>query len=392
MAPRQDPRRISNPGTANEAIQDRMIRHLLYLTRLATGEAGWMDERIMREYIPAIENEAAQLVNRLTSQGQPGVLTERQTRDINTFARDVGAASAALMTDIRSRYLDRLVEIARSEVQFELGLFRSAIPVELNFSVPSDDQLRMLLANQPFDGQPLSDWFTDLDARTIRNVTGAVRQGMIEGESMDAIMRRIRGTRAGNYTDGVLSTTRHHAESLARSGVIHSSNQATNQMYRENDDLIKAVKVVATLDSRTCQTCAGYEEGGPYEVENHPTPPFHPNCRCVTVPVFKSWREMGIDLDEAPPGTRSSMDGQVPEDLTYNQWLKRQPREVVEEALGPTRARLFLDGDLSVSAFTDRTGRSFTLEELWGRERDIITEVFDSDEDTFLTQFGWFAN
>ena len=48
--------------------------------------------------------------------------------------------------------------------------------------------------------------------------------------------------------------------------------------------------------------------------------------------------------------------------------LPQQPLHVVEEALGPTRAQLFLKGDLKLSRFMDPTGQSYTLDEL--RVRD----------------------
>ena len=37
-------------------------------------------------------------------------------------------------------------------------------------------------------------------------------------------------------------------------------------------------------------------------------------------------------------GTRASMNGQVPGNLTYNAWLRRQPRAFIDEVLGPTKA------------------------------------------------------
>jgi len=64
-------------------------------------------------------------------------------------------------------------------------------------------------------------------------------------------------------------------------------------------------------------------------------------------------------------GTRASMNGQVPGNLTYNAWLRRQPRAFIDEVLGPTKARLYLDGRLHLDRFIDLdTGKPFTLQEL----------------------------
>jgi hypothetical protein len=58
--------------------------------------------------------------------------------------------------------------------------------------------------------------------------------------------------------------------------------------------------------------------------------------------VVKSWKELGIDIAEMDASTRASMDGQVPEDTKYGDWLKRQSKARQDEVLGPVRAKLFM--------------------------------------------------
>jgi hypothetical protein len=73
---------------------------------------------------------------------------------------------------------------------------------------------------------------------------------------------------------------------------------------------------------------------------------------------------MGIDLKEAPPSTRASMDGQVPDTWTYGDWLKRQPAAIQDEALGPTLGALYRKGGLDVDDFVSPNGRPLTLAQL----------------------------
>lgn len=110
-------------------------------------------------------------------------------------------------------------------------------------------------------------------------------------------------------------------------------------------------------------------DGQVFKIGDGPRPPAHLGCRCTTVPITKSFREMGFDVDDLPPGTRASMNGQVPATLKYPEWLRRQTADVQNEALGLERAKLFRNGEVEISNFTNRAGRRFTLDELRQRER-----------------------
>lgn len=377
MANPQDPRKSDSPGSVNEKLQDRIIRHLLYLTRLSTREARRIVGQMDSEVLPALEDRIVAAVNRLQGLGggRTNLISARQQRFLQGFAGQLSETTTSLMSGVRENLMGRIVEIAGAEVDFEQRLIGKSLPVEWTFSTPSNQQLESIMRAQPFDGKPMSEWFDDLEAGTVSKVTQAIRQGMIEGEGIPQIMQRIRGTRAGAFTDGVLGTTRQHAEALARSGVIFASDQATSEFYRQNDDLIKEVRWVLTLDNRTCLRCVDKENNSPYKLDEAPVAPVHPNCRCTKAPVTKSWRELGIDLDEAPPGTRASMNGQVPDSMTYNEWLSKQDLDVVKEALGEKRALLFKEGKLSVTSFTDRQGRQLTLEQIRQKERDVFEEL-----------------
>jgi len=86
------------------------------------------------------------------------------------------------------------------------------------------------------------------------------------------------------------------------------------------------------------------------------------NCRCSLVPVLRTWRELGVNIDEMKPSTRASMDGSV-EDTSFNDWLKRQPTARIEKVMGKGRAELFQAGKLSINDMVDGV-RPMTLGEL----------------------------
>ena len=65
------------------------------------------------------------------------------------------------------------------------------------------------------------------------------------------------------------------------------------------------------------------------------------------------------------------MNGQVPDSLTYDSWLRKQTGEFQDETLGKAKAALFRAG-LPCEKFVDlNTRHEFTLDELRRREPQI---------------------
>ncbi len=146
----------------------------------------------------------------------------------------------------------------------------------------------------------------------------------------------------------------------------HISSQAREITFAGNEDIIKGVQWVSTLDARTTEICMSLD-GQVFSIGEGPRPPAHVGCRSSIIPVLKSWKELGINLKEAPPGTRASMDGQVADTVTYPDWLKDQPASVQDEALGPARAELFRDG-VPIERFVDDRFNPLTLDQIKTRE------------------------
>jgi SPP1 gp7 family putative phage head morphogenesis protein len=183
-------------------------------------------------------------------------------------------------------------------------------------------------------------------------------------------VKSVRGTKGQNYRDGVLQRSRVATERLVRTSTNHVSNASREEFFRQNKNVVKAMQWVATLDTRTCPRCRAMD-GKQFPVtgkKKGKRPPLHINCRCTLTPVTKSWKEMGLNIEEFEPGVRASVDGEVSATETYDSWLRKQSAEVQDEALGKTRGALYRRGNLSVDRFVDLKGNQITLEELRKRE------------------------
>ena len=108
---------------------------------------------------------------------------------------------------------------------------------------------------QPFRGRLLAEWAQTLGEQRLVRMRDAVRIGFVEQESVDQIIRRIRGTRAAGYSDGIVNLDRRHAEAVVRTAVQHTAAVARDQLYRRNEDIVGEVMWVSTLDNRTTDIC-----------------------------------------------------------------------------------------------------------------------------------------
>jgi hypothetical protein len=134
------------------------------------------------------------------------------------------------------------------------------------------------------------------------------------------------------------------------------------ETMRENDDIVIGYRWSSTLDQRTCQVCAPLD-GRVFKLDKGPAPPLHPNCRCSQVPELDGRFSL---LRES--ATRSALGGPVDARQTYYSWLKDQPKDFQDAAIGSTRAKLLRDGGLGADRFSrmglDRNFAPLTLDEM----------------------------
>lgn len=212
----------------------------------------------------------------------------------------------------------------------------------------------------------LLDAFTDTERKKITN---AIRLAHHDGLPNAKLVQMIRGTRARNYQDGILAITTRHAKTIAHTGTAIVANQAKQALIADNADIIKGIKVIATLDLRTSSICRGLD-GVFMPLDKARYPPYHFNCRTSFEIVYDGYQT---------PKQRASMDGVV-KNQSYYEWLKNQPAQYQDEVLGKTRARLFRDGGMTVERFRalqlDKNFTPLTLDEMKQLEPKAFEKAF----------------
>ena len=374
-------------ATANEALFDAAVAHAIFVNRFGGG----LSKRILALLNKADADLVEQIAVRLDKIKERGFdRGPATTARLAKLLGDIRATAAEVYGEAYGQARDELTDFAGIEAKATADQIARTVDVGLDILKPAPSLLRAAITKRPFQGKHLRAWVKDLEAAKIRRLIDAVNIGLIEGQTNEQIIRRIRGTKALNYRDGILEVDRRHAEAIVRTATNHVSNAARQSVYEANADIVKGVRWVSTLDSRTTPICRS-RDGKVYPLDSGPRPPAHPRCRSSVVSILRSWTELSKDgalqrgrgaddiatlaarnADEAKIArTRASMNGQVPADLTYDSWLRRQSAAFQDDVLGPTRGRAFRKG-VAVDQFVDRAGREYTLDQLRARHAEAF--------------------
>lgn len=316
-----------------------------------------------------------------------GIRLQLTKSEITSFGRDrlrkQLKSTREYLDDIYSEweeeYAGELMELAQMEADFEAVALSKVAPDGFSFSVPAAGQLETAVRTQPLSvrgpngGNLLKPFIKDFSSTQKNQIVGAIRQGYYEGRTNAQILRTIRGTKANKFKDGVLGVSKNHASAIIRTSTQHAASVARFKTWEANDDIIVGYKWVSTLDSRTTQVCRSLD-GQIFKIGEGPLPPIHIGCRSTTVAEFSD------DLAFLQDGrTRATFQGRAANDENYYTWLKRQPAEFQDKAIGQTRGKLLRNGGLTSDEFArlnlGRNFRPLTLEQMRASAPDAFKKA-----------------
>ena len=235
----------------------------------------------------------------------------------------------------------------------------------LETKMVDDDKLDTLNINEPqFDadspiklsaqvGVTLNQILAKFGDEQSTQISNAISYAYSNGLTNQELIQIIRGTRKNRYQDGILQTTTRHAKTIAHTGTAIVASQAKQQFIHDNKDIIKGIKVIATLDLRTSGICR-HLDGEIMPIDKAVYPPYHYNCRSSFEIVYDGYQS---------PKQRTSMDGVV-KNQTYYEWLKNQSKAYQVEVLGKKKAKLFQESSVDEFKEFDKNLRPMTLDEI----------------------------
>lgn len=350
--------------TANEKLVDMFMERAIDLLRL---EAGTRDKVLV--FLAELERELVGLVAKIDPTGTPDAA--RQKRRLADLLAEVQGTIRGTYRDASTLLAREIREIIDAEATWTGNAINIATRASFVDAGLTRGFLQTLVSDVLIQGAASKDWWGRQAGGLADKFADQMRAGMALGEANGKLIERVRG-KTGQ--PGIMNLARSSAERLVRASVQAAANTAREATYDENADLISALEWSATLDTRTSPWCI-VRDGLKYTPKEHRpmghTVPWlegpgkiHWGCRSTSVPVLKSWRDLGIDEDEIPETTRASMDGQVPAAMTFEQWLKKQSVQRQDTVLGTGKADLWRRGKITFRDLLDQNGRPLTTEEL----------------------------
>lgn len=349
-----------------QAILDAMTQHTAYTVRLSSTSVN----EILAKF-DKLSNEQLSALRDLLDSMTNAELTALSSAKYTTPAlKEFKSTIDDWMTQITAQLQPMFVESAIALTAYEASyIYRLA---DKEAPAINGKSLYNQIKQKPYAGGMLVDQiFPNVSSTLRKKLENTIRDGISQGQTTQEIVKRIKGTKALNYNDGILEATRKDITTEVRTARSH----VTAESYAETWNALgfKYVIDLATLDFRTTKLCSGLDHRVQKLDSKTKRPPYHRNCRTVQMGCDKDGNIDGVrpfvasnkPVSKIPKDQREGIIGQVDASTSYPEWFARQDKAHQEAWLGKSRYKLYVQGKYPLSKFTDPlSGEMFTLAEL----------------------------
>ena len=176
------------------------------------------------------------------------------------------------------------------------------------------------------DGKNFSDRIWSDKEKLINTLHTEMTQGFIRGDSLEYITKRITAK---------MNVSKSNVKRLVRTESAAYRSKAQLKAFQDLE--VEKYQVLATLDARTSDICQDMD-GKVFDFKDYEigttAPPFHVNCRSVTIPYFD-------DEEEGERAARDLETGKtvyVSDKMTYKEWkqkfLVEKSQDVLDGVVG----------------------------------------------------------
>jgi SPP1 gp7 family putative phage head morphogenesis protein len=258
-------------------------------------------------------NAVLQKINKLigSSFSSASELTDMRRAALDKFVRTLTLSQKKMMDTAVRDYMLRLKDFSGYSYNLEASLLHVATGAKTALGGARAAWKTATTRELGASGELLEQSFKDLSSSQALAMSRLLRKGAVNGLKNSEILREIRDPKAG-----MLARFGRQNATIMRTAMQHVSNSARQTVWEENSDIVTGYQWVSVLDDKTSDICEELD-GEVFEVGEGPLPPAHYNCRSTTVAVLDKRFDA---LDKG--ATRSSDEGYVPLDTTFDQWMQ----------------------------------------------------------------------
>ena len=357
----------------NQALADFLLQRVHYISRFENGTI----QELVSHYARA-KPQIIQQIKDLEDLGTGYTLQWRLNR-LNSRLNEINAVLKHADEGAIHNLTEKLTAFSRQEKIVQERLLGSTFgQIGVNITRIPLEQIDEMLTT-PLGGATYAERMAQRYGESVFALKQELTQAMLQGKDMARASRDLFGI--GEGIGGTIGgRIQDQCDVIARTEIMRVSNGVRDAVYEGNQDILKGVQHLSTLDPRTCLACASLDgklyEYGVNDVQPQNEPPIHPNCRCVLIPVTKSWEDLGATGKLPPeylPGERpfgytgieppkgfkgvgqyadpTKWGGQVADTMDYGTWLGKMDKadpEFVKDILGPARYKYWKAGDLEL--------------------------------------------
>lgn len=201
------------------------------------------------------------------------------------------------------------------------GYYHTAFEIQKGFNIgwnigQIDERTLDKVITKPWatDGNNFSSRIWSRKDQTINELHQELTRTIVQGKSPDEAIKHMQ-----QFVDKKVKNAKYAAGRLVMTEDAYFHSLSQKDAFNDLD--VDEFENVATLDMRTSEICQDMD-GSHFPMKDYEpgitAPPFHPNCRTVTVPYFN---------DEWSGGERAARDEDgktyyVSSDMTYPEWKK----------------------------------------------------------------------
>lgn len=238
-------------------------------------------EVVYRAYQKSLESIQMQIARIYMEYSQDGelLISRRQRFTILKRLEDQIKEQANILGKLDEETTTELLKEIYNESFYKVAyIIDKGLEISINFAILRPEFIQAAVF-MPIEGEMFSDRIWTNKEKLVKKLRSEIERGMIQGDSIDKMARRIRRT---------FGSSAYESKRLMRTEMARCMAMAQDKIYKESG-VVKQILFDATLDQKTSDICEKHD-GHLYDIESdNPKPPLHPNCRSCIVPVVDGW-------------------------------------------------------------------------------------------------------